>query len=138
MYLFILSQTYLTFVQNQRLGIIYRGDETLKTTKKTIRTVDFLSMRRKYEVLEVLDFDSTRKRMSIILRELESKQIVLYCKGAEQFIIKKCVSGNFQQCLSDIQMFGEQGWRTLALSVKYLTEANYQAIKVLFYIYFFN
>jgi phospholipid-translocating ATPase len=92
--------------------------------------VDFLNTRKKYEVLEILDFDSTRKRMSIILRDLDSNKILLYCKGAEQFVLKKCISGDFNQCLADIQRFGEQGWRTLALSFKYLSESEYRDIKV--------
>ena len=114
-----------------RLGIVFRGDKMLKTTKKIIRSVDFLNIRKSYEILEVLDFDSTRKRMSIILRDLDTDLIVLYCKGAEHFVINKCVRGNFQQCLSDMRIFGEQGRRTLALSVKNLTEANYRSIKVI-------
>ncbi|VEN61675.1 unnamed protein product, partial [Callosobruchus maculatus] len=36
--------------------------------------------RLNYEILNVLPFDSTRKRMSIIVRHPNSKQIILYCK----------------------------------------------------------
>lgn len=84
---------------------------------------------REYEILDTLEFDSTRKRMSVIVRDLQTNRITLYCKGAEAFIIKKCIRGNFQQCLSDIEKFGEQGWRTLALSYKDLSESDYQNIK---------
>jgi len=34
-----------------------------------------------YEVLNVLEFNSTRKRMSVVIRTPEGK-IKLYCKGA--------------------------------------------------------
>ena len=39
----------------------------------------------KYKILDVLEFNSTRKRMSVIL-EREDGKIVLYCKGADSII----------------------------------------------------
>lgn len=42
-----------------------------------------------YEVLEILPFDSTRKRMSIVLRRPETRQIVVYCKGADSAILPR-------------------------------------------------
>ena len=108
---------------------MYKGDKTIKKSQQEIRRVDFNKKATEYEILEVLEFDSTRKRMSVIIRDLETKQITLYCKGAESFIIKKCKAGNFQQCLSDIEQFGEKGWRTLALAYKEMTESEYREAK---------
>lgn len=34
-----------------------------------------------YDIINVLPFDSTRKRMSVIVRHPLTKQIILYCKG---------------------------------------------------------
>lgn len=42
-----------------------------------------------YEILEILPFDSTRKRMSVILRRPETRQIVVYCKGADSAILPR-------------------------------------------------
>lgn len=41
-----------------------------------------------YEVLNVLEFNSTRKRMSVIVRTPE-KKIVLYTKGADSVILAR-------------------------------------------------
>lgn len=115
-----------------KLGIVYKGDRTDIETKKLFRTVDFQGdYTREFEILEILEFDSTRKRMSVILRDTEDGQIILYCKGAESFIIKKCTSGDFNQTLSNIESFGEQGWRTLALSYKIMSEDDYKDAKAL-------
>lgn len=38
---------------------------------------------REYKVLNLLEFNSTRKRMSVIVRD-ESGQILLMCKGADR------------------------------------------------------
>ncbi len=42
-----------------------------------------------YELLHVLDFDSNRKCMSVILRD-ERGQVYLFTKGAESSIFPKC------------------------------------------------
>lgn len=39
---------------------------------------------RKYDLLQVLEFSSSRKRMSVIVRN-EENQILLLCKGADRF-----------------------------------------------------
>jgi magnesium-transporting ATPase (P-type) len=67
--------------------------------------------------------------MSVILKDLDTNRIVIYCKGAETFIIKKCDKGDFQTCLADIDSFAEQGWRTLAFSMKVISESEYKKIK---------
>ena len=42
-----------------------------------------------YEVLQVLPFDSARKRMSVVLRHPETHQIIVYCKGADSAILPR-------------------------------------------------
>lgn len=42
-----------------------------------------------YEVLQTFPFDSVRKRMSIVLRHAITKEIVLYCKGADGSIFPR-------------------------------------------------
>lgn len=44
--------------------------------------VDVLGTKEKYEILNVLEFTSQRKRMSVIVRTPQG-QIKLYCKGAD-------------------------------------------------------
>ena len=40
-----------------------------------------------FEVLDILQFDSTRKRMSIIVRNPETEEIIMYTKGADSAIL---------------------------------------------------
>ena len=64
------------------------------------------------------------------MRDLDTPhRIVVYCKGAELFVIKKCVTGDFDVCMKDIDSFAEQGWRTLAFSYRVITENQYKIIK---------
>ena len=114
----------------KKLDIVYEGDErSSQSPDKLIRTVNFLNNFKKYELLETLEFDSTRKRMSVIMRNLKTNRIVLFCKGAESFVFKKCSQGDKIKCQQDIDSFAEQGWRTLAFSMKYLTEDEYNKMR---------
>jgi phospholipid-translocating ATPase len=112
----------------KQIGIVYEGDER-DQSKRIIRRIKFFNKIKKYELLDTLEFDSTRKRMSVILRDLETNKLFVYCKGAETFIIKKCIQGDFQTCMQDIDSFAEQGWRTLAFSYKSITEQDYKTMK---------
>ena len=39
---------------------------------------------REYKILEVLEFNSTRKRMSVVIKD-EEENIFLFCKGADRY-----------------------------------------------------
>ncbi|KAF6738872.1 Phospholipid-transporting ATPase ID [Oryzias melastigma] len=77
-----------------------------------------------YQLLAILDFNNTRKRMSVIVRDEEGR-IKLYCKGADTIIFdlldpssKDLVYTTSEQ-LND---FAGEGLRTLALAYKELDE----------------
>ena len=86
---------------------------------------------RQYELLHILEFDSTRKRMSVIFRDLQKDKIIIFCKGAETAIFKNCSTnaGDIARCNADIKRFAEQGWRTLALSFRELTQEQFTEIE---------
>lgn len=109
----------------KQLGIVYMGDETSNASKKTTRTIDFKGRVRRFELLRILEFDSTRKRMSVIVRNTSTDEISLYCKGAESSVIRKCVEGD-EQCMSDVRKFGELGWRTLVMAYKRMSLDDYK------------
>ncbi len=43
----------------------------------------------KFEVLDVLTFDSTRRRMSIIVRHPHTSEIIMYTKGADSAVMER-------------------------------------------------
>lgn len=47
---------------------------------------------RRYQLLNVVEFDSTRKRMTVIVRTPEDKILVI-CKGADSIIEKRLRPG---------------------------------------------
>ncbi|KAK3123313.1 hypothetical protein QOZ80_8AG0628410 [Eleusine coracana subsp. coracana] len=85
---------------------------------------------RTYKILNILEFSSARKRMSVIVRT-EEGQIFLFCKGADSVILERLSKDNEKACLertkSHINEYSEAGLRTLALAYRELTEEEYSA-----------
>lgn len=80
-----------------------------------------------YEVLAVLEFNSTRKRMSVIIRDNTGK-LLLFCKGADSVIYQRLATeGNATRYTAAQHMdeFAQAGLRTLCLSYAELDEAFY-------------
>lgn len=114
-----------------KLGIVYEGDKKQRNNSPNkTRTVKYINERRNFEILQILEFDSTRKRMSIILRDLSSQKIILFCKGADSYVLPKCIAGDIQSCEASIKSFGQNGWRTLALAYREFTEQEYSSYEL--------
>lgn len=112
-----------------KLDIIYEGEDKDPNSSAMIRKIIFKNSTLRFKVLQVFEFDATRKRMSVVLEDMQTKKIVLFCKGAETSIFPICTQGSIQKCRDDIDTFAIKGWRTLALSYKYLTISEYSALE---------
>ncbi|EJT98292.1 phospholipid-translocating P-type ATPase [Dacryopinax primogenitus] len=81
-----------------------------------------------YQPLRVLEFNSTRKRMSVIVRNPEG-QIVLYCKGADSVIYQRLAPDHNQELKDsthrDLDTFANGGLRTLCVAYRYLSEEEF-------------
>ncbi|KMZ61764.1 putative Phospholipid-transporting ATPase [Zostera marina] len=80
-----------------------------------------------YEILNVLEFNSTRKRQSVICR-YPNGRLVLYCKGADTVIYERLVDGNHnikRVTREHLEQFGSSGLRTLCLAYKELSNELY-------------
>ncbi|KAK1425808.1 hypothetical protein QVD17_21169 [Tagetes erecta] len=81
-----------------------------------------------YEILNVLEFNSTRKRQSVVCRYKDGR-LVLYCKGADSVIYSRLGSGNDEiKKITRVHMeqYGEAGLRTLCLAYKDLSPDMYE------------
>ncbi|OAD74275.1 hypothetical protein PHYBLDRAFT_177452 [Phycomyces blakesleeanus NRRL 1555(-)] len=87
-------------------------------------TLDVLGESYEYEVIRVLAFTSTRKRMSVVVRRPAPwNDVVLYCKGADNVIIARLAPGQeeySQQTQEDLDSFSNDGLRTLVLGWRVL------------------
>ncbi|XP_047329990.1 phospholipid-transporting ATPase 3-like [Impatiens glandulifera] len=81
-----------------------------------------------YEILNVLEFNSTRKRQSVVCRYPDGR-LVLYCKGADSVIYERLVSGNNEikkTSREHLEQFGSAGLRTLCLAYRDLSPNAYE------------
>uniref|UniRef100_A0A452RT41 Phospholipid-transporting ATPase n=1 Tax=Ursus americanus TaxID=9643 RepID=A0A452RT41_URSAM len=102
------------------------GFAFLARTQNTI-TVSELGTERTYDVLAILDFNSDRKRMSIIVRTPEGN-IRLYCKGADTVIYERLHQMNptKQETQDALDVFASETLRTLCLCYKEIEEKEYE------------
>ncbi|ELQ36149.1 phospholipid-transporting ATPase 1 [Pyricularia oryzae Y34] len=83
-----------------------------------------------YPILNTIEFNSSRKRMSAIVRMTDG-QTVLFCKGADSIIYSRLKKGEQKQLRTDtaqhLEMFAREGLRTLCIAERVLGEQEYQA-----------
>uniref|UniRef100_A0A8D3AJ75 Phospholipid-transporting ATPase n=1 Tax=Scophthalmus maximus TaxID=52904 RepID=A0A8D3AJ75_SCOMX len=105
----------------QNLGFVFSG-----RTPDTV-IMEMLGTEEKYELLHVLEFTSTRKRMSVIMRTPSGK-IRLYCKGADTVVYDRLAdSSRYKEItLKHLEQFATEGLRTLCFAVADVSESSYQ------------
>ncbi|RKO98481.1 hypothetical protein CXG81DRAFT_15869, partial [Caulochytrium protostelioides] len=93
-------------------------------------TLDLMGETRHYELLNVIEFNSDRKRMSVIVRRPEG-QIVLLCKGADSVIFSRLSARNDKEItavtMQHLEDFANDGLRTLCLAYKPISQQDYDA-----------
>ncbi|ERT00307.1 phospholipid-translocating ATPase [Sporothrix schenckii 1099-18] len=103
------------------------GFTVLGNTDVGIR-LNVMGEERHYPVLTTIEFNSTRKRMSAIVRMPDNK-IVLICKGADSIIYSRLKRGEQVELrkatAEHLEMFAREGLRTLCIAQRVLTEDEY-------------
>jgi phospholipid-translocating ATPase len=96
----------------------------------------FASEPLRFRLLNILEFTSSRKRMSVIVRQLGeddkpgSNPILLLCKGADNVIFERLAPGGeeLKTATGDqLDSFAREGLRTLTLAYRVIPEDEYNA-----------
>ncbi|KAL9051738.1 MAG: hypothetical protein Q9162_005840 [Coniocarpon cinnabarinum] len=91
--------------------------------------LNIMGKEQEFTVLNTLEFNSTRKRMSSIIRMPDGK-IVLFCKGADSIIYSRLYAGEQQEMrkatAAHLEEFAREGLRTLCVASKVIPEDLYQ------------
>jgi phospholipid-translocating ATPase len=92
--------------------------------------IECMGQAERYVPLKTLEFDSTRKRMSVVVRAPDGR-IVLYCKGADTVIYQRLAADHDPalraQTQAAMEAFANGGLRTLAIAQRVLAEDEYVA-----------
>ncbi|KAH8827405.1 phospholipid-translocating P-type ATPase [Flagelloscypha sp. PMI_526] len=112
------------------VGFVYKGRDSnsLLTLSSPNSDED-----EKYELLNILEFSSARKRMSAIVKKHGDdgdSRILLLTKGADNIIFDRLRPGNDEMKATTekhLAEFASDGLRTLTLAYKIIPEAEYNA-----------
>ncbi|XP_075056125.1 phospholipid-transporting ATPase IH isoform X2 [Mixophyes fleayi] len=80
----------------------------------------------RFELLQVLTFDSVRRRMSVIVRSATG-DIILFCKGADSSILPRVREGKIDQIRARVERNAVEGLRTLCVAYKRFSQEEYEA-----------
>ncbi|KAG8456790.1 hypothetical protein GDO86_002538 [Hymenochirus boettgeri] len=99
----------------------------LSRTQSSV-TISEMGTQKTYEVLGILDFNSDRKRMSIIVREPDG-HIKLYCKGADTVIYERLHPDNPRkdETQKALDLFANETLRTLCLCYKDISQEEFDS-----------
>ncbi|PAA46582.1 hypothetical protein BOX15_Mlig014307g2 [Macrostomum lignano] len=106
----------------RNFGIIFHG------TEEGVSIISYKNVIHKYRVMEVLEFDSDRKCMSVILRR-ENGSYWLLTKGAESSMLDKCSSGDKESIIERSAEFARLGLRVLVIAHRQLSEDEFKTMQ---------
>ncbi|KAI0647599.1 phospholipid-translocating P-type ATPase [Trametes meyenii] len=117
------------------VGFVFRGRDREVLTLQTPLSGDAGGKYERYELLNILDFTSARKRMSVLVRKLGEDgegdgKVYLLIKGADNVIMERLRPGQdelIRTTEDHLAEFASEGLRTLTLGYKVVPEAVYQS-----------
>lgn len=121
------SPDELAFVNFAKLvGCEFRGID-----EDNFVVLDEFGYTQKYKLLETFEFDSTRKRMTVIM-QTGNGDIIMYCKGADSIMMprfNKTQAEALVDTTAHIDEFAVHGLRTLLFGMKNMTKDEYLKFK---------
>ncbi|ODM99038.1 Phospholipid-transporting ATPase IA, partial [Orchesella cincta] len=106
--------------------------------KRTPTWVEIKALGRtdRYELLNTLEFTSTRKRMSVVVRS-PNGNIKVYCKGADSVIFERLKRDRATEVMrrrtdTHLHQFSTSGLRTLCCAMREISEEEYNEWQVIY------
>ncbi|WOH15411.1 hypothetical protein DCAR_0934949 [Daucus carota subsp. sativus] len=110
------------------------GFEFYKRTQTSVSLIELDPVSREktervYEVLNVLEFNSSRKRMSVIIKDEEGK-LLLLCKGADSVMFERLAENGREfedETRKHVNEYADAGLRTLIIAYREISAEEYEA-----------
>jgi phospholipid-transporting ATPase len=107
------------------------GCEFLGMDDENYILVNECGQQKRYKLLDVFEFNSDRKRMSVVVQD-ERGTITLFCKGADSIIAPRYTEQSkpdLKDTMVYVDKFADIGLRTLLLGYKEVSSSEYQTFK---------
>ncbi|ETW78502.1 P-type ATPase [Heterobasidion irregulare TC 32-1] len=97
-----------------------------RTRKPKSVFVDVLGASQEYQILNVCEFNSTRKRMSTVVRAPDGR--IKLCKGADAVIFERLskIQPYSKNTLVHLEDYATEGLRTLCIAYRDIPESKYK------------
>lgn len=87
----------------------------------------------RYEILDILEFTSERKRMSVVVKDSQNGKIFLLSKGADEAMLPCAYAGQQIRTYVDaVEQYAQLGLRTLCLGWRELRDEEYKDWSLMF------
>lgn len=86
------------------------------------------SATKQFRLLNVLEFNSTRKRMTVIVQSMQDDTIRVMCKGADSILyplLKSKQAQLIEKTKGFLDNFSKEGLRTLVIAEKTISDEKY-------------
>jgi len=85
---------------------------------------------KEFTLISKIDFNSDRKRMSVIMKDNETNKLFVFCKGADSIMMKRLSNEDnhletVEKTKADLHTFSTDGLRTLVIAYKELDEEKF-------------
>lgn len=109
-----------------QLGYVFESKDFTKLALKN----EIINTTKQYELLVEMPFDSDRKRMSVIVKDIENQKIILYSKGADAMMEKRIKwelssLSEKETARSVIDDLCKEGYRCLMLGQRDLSQSYF-------------
>ena len=103
------------------------------TRKPKSVTISVNGVNLVYEILNLNEFNSTRKRMSVVARNPDG-QIKLYVKGADNVIFERLAADNpcLGKTVTHLEEYASEGLRTLCIAYRDISDSEYVTWKAVY------
>lgn len=103
----------------------FSGFKILNKTHDGEVTLEYRNQEKVYKILNVLAFNSQRKRMSVIVED-QNKNISIYSKGADSVMIPRMMpDSQIEDLMASLVIYSMFGLRTLVLGSKEIDRSEY-------------
>ncbi|CEO95937.1 Phospholipid-transporting ATPase [Plasmodiophora brassicae] len=83
----------------------------------------------RFEIMAILEFNSTRKRMSVVARDSRDNLIKLFCKGADNVILERLSTtsrnDDWPPAESHLREYAQEGLRTLCCAARVIPHGEF-------------
>lgn len=116
------------------LSAYHYGYKLKKRSKDYVKVELPFGKQITYQVLNVLPFDSNRKRMSIIVRCPFTNRIMLLCKGSDTTVLSQLsdecnniMENELKLTVDNLEKYSTKGYRVLCMARRFVGEEEYSS-----------